>query len=238
MEVPSAGDPGILFRVMSGLRSLLKRVFSPFLQAGLKRYYRKPRPYTYDGIKVIVHPDVFPPHLTLSTKILLDFVETLPLENRRFLELGCGSGIISLLAARNGALTTASDINETALDYLRAAAEENNLKVNCVLSDLFTDIEEPYFDYIVINPPYYPKKPESVKEQAWFCGENFEYFEKLFTQLPEYLNAENQTFMILSEDCDVGQISNIATKNDVSLVVERTMTRWGERNTIFRLERG
>ncbi|WP_163111277.1 methyltransferase, partial [Acinetobacter baumannii] len=69
-------------------------------------------------ITIKIHPDVFPPQLTFSTKILLDFVNEMNLDNKTFLELGCGSGIISLLAAKKKALVTASDINQTALDYL------------------------------------------------------------------------------------------------------------------------
>lgn len=220
---------------MASLRSFLKRITSPFLKAGLKGYYHKPRKYSYDGIEVMVHPDVFPPNLTLSTKILLDFISDQPLEGKSFLELGCGSGIISLYARRSGAKVTASDINETALEYLRSAAKANDLEITCAYSDLFQNITEAHFDVIIINPPYYPKAPQSVKDQAWYCGENFEYFESLFSQLPSYLTANNNTFMILSEDCDDTRIMSIAEKNGVKMIVEGTRTRWGERNVIYRL---
>lgn len=44
-----------------------------------------------------MHPEVFPPHYTISTKILLDFIDGLDIDKKSLLELGCGSGIISLL---------------------------------------------------------------------------------------------------------------------------------------------
>jgi len=220
---------------MTKLRSILKKITNPFLKAGLKFYYRKPRKYSYQDMEVLVHPEVFPPHLTLSTKILLDFISKLNLKDKTFLELGCGSGIISLFASKKGAIVTASDINKTALEYLEKASEENKLEVECVYSNLFENLEEKHFDYIIINPPYYPKKPKNIKEEAWFCGEDFEYFKNLFQQLPNFLSKENSTFMILSEDCEIERIKNIASKNNIAFNQVFQTKKVGETNTIFRI---
>jgi len=222
---------------MSKLRSILKRITKPFLNAGLKLYYRKPRKYSFQDIEVIVHPEVFPPHLTLSTKILLDFISELDLKNKTFLELGCGSGIISLLACEKGAVATASDINRTALEYLKIASEENKLEVECIYSNLFESLQGKQFDYIIINPPYYPKKPKNIKEQAWFCGEGFEYFENLFQQLPDYLSETNQTYMILSEDCNQEKIKSIASENNIHFETVFETKKVGEMNTIYQIKK-
>ena len=66
---------------MSKLRNIIKRITQPFLKIGLTYYYSKPRKYNYQDIEVLVHPEVFPPHLTLSTKILLDYIVELDLKN-------------------------------------------------------------------------------------------------------------------------------------------------------------
>ena len=150
------------------MRKIVKRITHPFLKLGLNVYYSKPRDFAYDGIKIKIHPDVFPPQMTFSTKILLDFISGMDLENKSLLELGCGSGIISLLAAQKGALVTASDINQTALDFLDDNASKNKLTVKTVYSDLFQNLKNQKFDYIIINPPYYPRKPKNIKEEAWF----------------------------------------------------------------------
>ncbi len=220
---------------MSKLRNTIKRITQPFLKTGLAYYYRKPRKYKYQDIEVLVHPDVFPPHLTLSTKILLDFIVELELQYKTFLELGCGSGIISLLASKKGATVTSTDINETALEFLEKASFQNDLKINIKKSNLFENIEGESFEFIVINPPYYPKKPKNVKEKAWFCGEDFEYFKNLFQQLPNYISTDNYVYMILSEDCEINTITTIASKNQLILTPVFKTTKMGEKNTIFQI---
>ena len=206
------------------------------MKVGSAIYLSKPRKYTYKNISVWVMPTVFPPFITISTKILLEFIETLPLKDRSFLELGCGCGIISIVATKNGANVTATDINLTALPALAKNATENEVTITILESDLFENLQKQHFDYIIINPPYYPKKPTSIAESAWFCGENFDYFEALFLQLPTYTSEKNEIYMILSEDCDITMIQSIAAKNDLTLqcIVEKSVLK--ERNYIFKIE--
>lgn len=218
------------------MRNFIKKITHPFLKYGLKLYYYKPRKYCYEDIYIKVHPDVFPPHLTLSTKILLDFIKPLNLKNKSFLELGCGSGIISLLASKKEAKVLASDINEKALEFLKKNSIKNELPVTIIQSDLFDNIENIHFDYIIINPPYYPKKPKTVKEQAWFCGENFEYFEKLFYQLNSKIELQN-VFMILSEDCEIEKIKRIGLQNNLSFEILKSKTVFKEKNYIYSLKK-
>jgi release factor glutamine methyltransferase len=215
------------------MRNFIKKITHPFFKFGLNLYYSKPREYCYEEICVKVHPNVFPPHLTFSTKILLDFIKPIDLKGKTFLELGCGSGIISLLASKKGAVVFSSDINQTALNYLDTNAVKNNLLVTTFFSDLFESIPNSTFDYIIINPPYYPKKPKNIKENAWFCGEHFEYFEKLFYQLQ---NIEcNNIFMILSQDCAIENIKSISNKNNFSLSDIQTIKNKFETNYIFKI---
>ena len=217
------------------MRNFIKKITHPFLKYGLKLFYSKPRTYCYDTICIKVHPDVFPPHLTISTKILLDFINEIKLSNKTFLELGCGSGIISLFAAKKEAKVIATDINETALEYLKVNATKNKLNLDIVKSDLFEKLENNTFDYIIINPPYYPKKAKNVKEQAWFCGENFEYFEHLFKQLPNFIAEDNFCYMILSEDCEIEKIIQMATKNNLNFQLIFNKKSSFEMNYIYQI---
>lgn len=219
------------------MRAIIKKIISPFLRRASAIYLLKRRKYSYKDISVWVEPTVFPPFITFSTKLLLEFIETRDLKDKTFLELGCGCGIISILAAKKEAQVTATDINVVALEALQKNAAANSVSIAIVESDLFENLDGKAFDFIFINPPYYPKSPQSIAENAWFCGENFEYFEKLFIQLPKFTTSENKIYMILSEDCKLEKIKAIASKNEMAfeLVLEKKVA--AEKNYIFRLRK-
>ena len=216
------------------MRKIFKKILGPFLKKASAIYQSKPRNYRYNNISVVVEPTVFPPFLTYSTKILLEFIETLPLKGRTFLELGCGPGIISILAAKKESVVTATDINETALAALEKNALKNGVSIAVAHSDLFENLDGKTFDYIIINPPYYPKRPNSIAEKAWFCGEDFDYFEQLFLQLPDFYSG-NDIYMILSEDCEMAKIKAIALKNRMALLLVLEKRTAGERNYVFKI---
>lgn len=216
------------------MRKLLKRILDPVLKILFHAYYTSSKTYRYKNISVIVHPEVFPPHFTISTKILLDFLASKELKNQTLLELGCGSGIISLYSASKGAKVTASDINPIALENIEESSKRNALPVEILFSDLFQNIPQTSFDYIIINPPYFPKTPKDTKEKAWYCGENFEYFEQLFQQLGTEISFKN-TFMILSEDCHLLRIQKIASKHALDLACILKKQVFFEKNYIFKI---
>ncbi|WAC03795.1 methyltransferase [Lacinutrix neustonica] len=207
----------------------------PIAKLVFDTYHLKQRTYTYEGIQIAINPEVFPPNFTISTKILLDYVKSLRLQNKTFLELGCGSGILSLFAASKKAIVTASDINRVAIETLKEASKKNKIPITVVYSDLFENLLNKTFDYIIINPPYYPKAPKNIKEHAWFCGDNFEYFEKLFAQLPQHISPN--TLMILSEDCEIEHIKQLAFKNKLSLKLISKKSVLKEKNYIFNIEK-
>ncbi len=220
---------------------MIKKVFnllSPVLRRLAKYYFSKPRPFNYKGIKGTVLPDVFYPIFTISTKLLMDFIEQFDLKGKSFLELGCGTGMISTLAAKNGAKVIASDINPAAIENVKLNLKSNGVSLQPILSDLFKEILPQIFDYIIINPPYYPINPLTKAEEAWYCGSNFEYFKKLFGQLGTYFNKKSQVFMILSEDCELERIKSLAAEKQLIFELVLQTKRQGEENYIFRIEKG
>lgn len=218
------------------IRYFLKYITNPFFKLWFRYYHSKPRYYSYNSLKIKVMPGVFSPKFTFSTRLLLEYLKPLELAGKHFLELGCGSGIIALLAAQKRAIVTASDINSIALAQLKISAKENKLHLNIIASDLFDAIPPFTFDYICINPPYYPKTPQNISEKAWFCGENFEYFQKLFKQLPIYINKHSEVIMILSQDCDIDKIKSIANQNKCLLKRDKKINSFLETNYIFKLK--
>lgn len=220
------------------MRKYFKQLFS-FILIPLTRWYlRKERKYNYRGIQVNISPGVFHPGLFSSTKFILDFVTKHPLEGKTFLELGCGSGLISVVAARAKAHVTASDLSTIAIANTRANARQHDVSIEVIASDLFDAFEKKTFDWIVINPPYYAQAPENESDLAWFCGKNFEYFEKLFRQLPGYTTAHTQTIMVLTKGCDLQRIFEIAEKFRfrLDLIAEKRVL-FDERDFLYRVIR-
>jgi release factor glutamine methyltransferase len=217
------------------IKSLTKKLLFPLLSSAYNIYSSKERSYSYKGINVRVMPGVFHPGLFFSTKLLVEYISKFDLNSKTVLELGAGSGLISVCCAKQNAKVTATDINPTAIKNIIKNAELNNVKLEVIESDLFDKIEMIKFDYIIINPPYFPKNPKSEKELAWFCGNDFQYFEKLFAQLNNYKTQETIVLMILSEDCDLQRITSIANENHFSMNIVFQKKVFGETNYIFRI---
>lgn len=142
--------------------------------------------------------------------------------------------MISMFCSQKGAKVVASDISPIALQGIYENLKINNLSLSVVESDLFDKINPGDFDIIVINPPYFPYAVRTTKDLPWFCGANFEYFEKLFSQLKGKLDA-TEALMILSEDCDLVRIRSIAAKSQFNLVVIHSAKIMGEQNYIYRI---
>ncbi len=213
------------------------RPIAPILKKLAKVYTRKEREYSYNNISVKVLPGVFHPGLFISTKVLLNFVNTLKFEGNSFLELGAGTGIISILAAKKGAAVFASDISGKAVQNIELNAAKNNVQINIFTSDLFKNIPYMQFDYIIINPPYYSRDPGEEEEYAWFCGSNFEYFQSLFNSLSNYIGKDSKVFMILSEVCDIQKIKSIGLENEFAWKIKMKKQFLGEKNYIFEIKK-
>ena len=165
---------------------------------------------------------------------MMDMIDGMDLENKHFLELGCGSGAISVLATHKGAKVTASDIDPKAVENTKLNAGQNGVVLEVLKSDLF-DIIPGEFDVIMINPPYYPKDPSRPEEVAFYCGTDHVYFKRLFQQLAGRITSVSQVFIILSEDCRIDRIKEIALDNGLVLSLHLERRVLGENNFVFRI---
>ena len=216
------------------LRKKILNLLHPALKIFTRWYLAKTRWFSFQQIRVKILPGVFHPGLFFSTRVLLEYLEKIDLKNLRVLELGAGSGLISIYCYKKGASVTATDISQTALAGIRENAERNNASIEIRYSDLFDEVSPSDFDLIVINPPYYPKAIVSEQDMPWFCGENFEYFEKLFSQT-KAVNSRTRIIMILSEDCNIAQIEKIAEKSGKKSTEIFSTKKSGEMNYIFEI---
>lgn len=197
------------------IKSFVLHIVKPLV----KLYLSTERKYRYEDISLTIKPGVFHPGMFFSTKILLNYIKNMELGGKTLLELGAGSGLISIYAAKKGAVVTSLDINPKAIENIAENARRNDVTFNIVHSNLFANIPQQYFDFIIINPPFFDKKPENDSEYAWYCGENFEYFEHLFSQLLTYIKKNSRVFMILSDQGNIGRIEGIAKRKRFKLEI-------------------
>ena len=218
------------------MRSIVKYIISNTYKPLLVKYLAVTRTYTYKGLCLAIPPEVFHPGFFYSTKLLMRYLKHKPLHQKTFLELGAGSGLISMHAVQKGAMVTATDINPVAIEYLEKNAKFNKLIFSVIKSDLFDDIPESKFDIIVINPPYYKKDPVSNGDYAWYCGEHGEYFEKLFRDLERYMHDHTEVFMVLCDGCDLHMIKEFAGRNDFTMQSVYSKSTIVEKNFVFKIE--
>lgn len=76
----------------------------------------------------------------------------------RLLDMGAGTGIVSLAAARRGAWATAIDVNPAAVRATRVNAMLNRLPVDARGGDLFAPLAPPErFEAVAFNPPFFER---------------------------------------------------------------------------------
>ncbi|WP_205512855.1 methyltransferase [Longitalea arenae] len=219
------------------MKQTIKKITTRLYKPLLVKYLSATRTYSYKGIKLVIPPAVFHPGFFFSTRLLLRYIASLPLKNKLFLELGAGSGLIAMYAARQGATATATDINPVAVHALEMNRRSNRTPLTVIQSDLFRNIPQQAFDIIAINPPYYKKQPQTPAEYAWYCGEAGEYFQQLFCGLQNYMHAQSMVLMILCDGCDIPMIKEMARANGFRLYCVFEKKNWIETNFIFMIEK-
>ncbi|MBD3276472.1 MAG: 50S ribosomal protein L11 methyltransferase [Candidatus Marinimicrobia bacterium] len=71
-----------------------------------------------------------------STQLCLELLETIPVQNKRIADVGCGSGILSIAAAKLGA----SEVQACDIDPLAVEATTANAKINNVSEKIATSL--------------------------------------------------------------------------------------------------
>ena len=92
----------------------------------------------YDpDIEITVLPEVYPPS---EDSILL--IESLDVkEGERILEIGPGSGVVSIHCAKNGCSVTAADVNPHAVECTILNSKRNDVDITVLHSDLYEKVD-------------------------------------------------------------------------------------------------
>lgn len=109
-------------------------------------------------IGLSVPSDVFEP-----SAYTLSLARHLRVESRECVaDIGTGSGIMAILAAKLGANVSATDISDSAVAAARANAELNGVAIDLRQGDLFGDLSG-RFDVIIANLPQARLEPDALR---------------------------------------------------------------------------
>ena len=177
--------------------------------AGLKLLQPKEKKLIkFLGKKLVIYPSVFDPRYIFTTKF---FAENLRIKEKKVLEIGTGTGILSIIAAKNAKKVLAVDINHFAVKCAQENIKLNKLtNVDVKKSNLFSNVKEK-FDLIIFNPPYLQGKPKKHIEYAWYDNG---LLKKFFEQANDYLSKKGRILVLYSTIADKKKFERLIKRND------------------------
>lgn len=183
-------------------------------------------PYETDvhGLRILVLPGVWSPAYDWSS---LFYVENLlDMRGLDVLEIGCGTGVIALHAARAGAgRVVAVDINPEAVTNTRLNFERSGVLVGEVFqSDGFECVTGSY-DVVVWNAPYHGARPADMLERAC-ADEEYRDIRSFFRNVSRYVKPGGTILFGFSESGDLPLIVKLIEEN--GLQVKRKLSEWRE----------
>ena len=168
------------------------------------------------GFTLTVPPTVFHPGYFISSEAFAGFVDKLDLSGKTVADVGTGSGIIALAAARAGASTViATDINPNAGAAAQDNADANGLrgKVHGLCCNLLEAIEpKPVFDVIMSSPPKHAGEPKDLADAGWHAGAGNRNILNLFEQARQRLKPGGSIYLMISSDSDLDMYGKAIAK--------------------------
>ena len=159
------------------------------------------------GFRLSVRPTVFHPRFFLSSERFASFLDGLDLRGKTVVDVGTGSGIIALAAARAGSENViATDINPNAALCAAENARANGLgdRVVGVASNLLAAFApRPLFDVILSSPPKHAGEPRDLADRGWHAGPAYRDVAALFDQARERLKPGGKVYVMVSSDSDL-----------------------------------
>lgn len=199
-----------------------------------KLYSSSLREWEYSGMELKVLPGIFHPGWFVTSVMLLETLEDVDVKGKKTLEMGCGAGALACRAAQLGSISFASDITNSACRNTSENAQDNQLEIRVIQSDLFDQIDSEYkFDYIFSNPPFIPRYPEKEDDFAFCCGEEYEYYISLFMRLADHLTESGKMVMALAKSCEIDRILEIAEAEGVKYKRVSSRRKWSETNYLY-----
>ena len=131
------------------------------------------------------------------------------------LDMGTGSGVGAIFAARRGYRVVAVDINPQAVRCARINTLLNRLeeRIEVRRGDLFEPVRGERFDLVLFNPPFFVGEPRSDLDRAWRGREVLERFAPVGNLLKNLRRGRPNGSMAKTETPN-GVHGNVSTDTD------------------------
>ncbi len=174
------------------LRALLSRRM-------LRAYHKAMggRVISFEGLKLYVPRGVFNPLLTGSTLML---ARTMHPEGR-VIDIGTGTGVLALLAARLPEVEIAVGYDESKLPVATARlnARINKLEGKTVFTHSWRRaMSYAPFDSALINPPYLPLEPRDPLDNLWCGGRDLRVVRSILIMASQALRKRGRIWITCS----------------------------------------
>jgi release factor glutamine methyltransferase len=186
------------------------------------------------GSPLLILPGVLNPRLMRSGAFFASQLQGLLPADSKVLDMGTGSGVCAIAAARHTRHVVAVDINPVAV---RCA--QINVLVNCLesaievrLGDLFAPVKDQRFDVVLFNPPFFRGTPRNDADRAW---RSTDVVERFAAGLTAHLTSAGFALVLLSTHGNASEFMAEfqRCKLDMSVVAARTFIN--ERLSLVRL---
>lgn len=181
----------------------------------IERHRAKPMEIICCGLDIKVLRGVY--KTSADTELMCETVNIHP--EQTFLEIGCGTGIISIILGRSAKYGIGSDINKLAVKNSQYNARRHNVKnVQFMQSDVFENIEKK-FDIIICNPPYnnFPAK-DNIDKMFWDTDNEMK--KRFFKDANKYLNDNGVIYFGWANfsDLDIDLPFRLAKENNLQII--------------------
>ena len=178
--------------------------------------------WDFFGLDLLVDKRALIPRF--ETEILVEYILDSSINKKSILDIGTGTGAISLALANN--LDESKVIGVDISDEALSLADENKKRlaldnVNFLKSDLFTNVNEK-FDLVVSNPPYISEEDYKSLDKKLFYEpktalvggiDGLDFYKDIIKEASNYLNDDGHLIFEIGYD-QKAAINDLLIKSD------------------------